>query len=88
MSRRRARVANVEVALTFDEWVAILEEYKYRCAYCGREFSRRLRPTQDHKIPLCRGGKHVRDNIVPACMRCNQVKQARTPAEAFGLLFD
>ena len=51
------------------------------CRYCGRQFQ----PDQlsmDHIVPLARGGKSTKGNIVPACVQCNRRKQLETPAEA------
>lgn len=56
------------------QWLALLERHNRTCAYCGRS-DRPL--TQDHLIPLCRGGEHTADNIVPACLPCNLRKGAR-----------
>ena len=51
-----------------------------RCHYCGREVGAR-RLTLDHVVPLIRGGKSVRANIVPACKDCNSAKQSLLPWE-------
>ena len=37
--------------------------------------------TMDHLVPLARGGKSTRGNIVPACQSCNQSKKLTTPVE-------
>lgn len=50
------------------------------CHYCGKQFP----PdelTMDHVIPVARGGKSERSNVVPACKSCNNEKKALTPAE-------
>ena len=39
------------------------------------------RLTLDHVVPLIRGGKSVRANIVPACKDCNSAKQSLLPWE-------
>ena len=51
-----------------------------RCHYCGREVGAR-RLTLDHVVPLIRGGKTVRGNVVPACKECNSAKQSLLPWE-------
>lgn len=38
--------------------------------------------TMDHLVPLARGGKSTRGNIVPACPACNKKKQLDTPVES------
>ncbi|MEC4682041.1 MAG: HNH endonuclease signature motif containing protein [Nitrospirota bacterium] len=37
--------------------------------------------TMDHLVPLARGGRSTRGNIVPACHSCNKKKQLETPVE-------
>ena len=50
------------------------------CHYCGRHVgSKGL--TLDHVIPLIRGGRSVRGNMVPACKDCNSKKQSLLPWE-------
>jgi len=51
----------------------------YICQYCGNE-TRQL--TLDHVIPRYRGGEHVWENVVSACIPCNRRKAGRTPQEA------
>lgn len=51
-----------------------------KCHYCGKTFS----PgelTMDHVLPLSRGGKSTKGNIVPCCKDCNNDKKFLTPAE-------
>jgi 5-methylcytosine-specific restriction endonuclease McrA len=71
--RRRARELGATGNFTHTEWMALLEEYEYRCGYCGDGG-----PMQaDHRVPLSRGGTHDITNILPACRRCN-VEKATT----------
>jgi 5-methylcytosine-specific restriction endonuclease McrA len=35
----------------------------------------------DHIVPLGRGGRSVRGNVVPACKACNDKKKALLPIE-------
>ena len=37
--------------------------------------------TMDHVVPLARGGKSTRGNVVPACQACNRQKKLGTPVE-------
>lgn len=53
----------------------------FRCQYCYQRFTER-ELTLDHVKPVVRGGKKTWENIVAACMRCNQRKSDRTPEEA------
>jgi len=69
--RRRAKEVGAMADLTVVQWNEILVQYDYRCAYCGAKFSKEVKATQDHVIPLSRGGHHTAANIVPACLHCN-----------------
>jgi len=71
-ARRRARKRGADGTHTAAEWQARLEEYDYRCVYCGR---RGGRLTRDHVVPLSRGGSDYIANIVPACRKCNSEKR-------------
>ena len=50
------------------------------CHYCGKKFP----PdelTMDHIVPVARGGKSTRGNVVVCCKKCNNEKKYLTPAE-------
>ena len=47
-----------------------------RCQYCGGAAE-----TLDHVLPRSRGGRHVWENLVAACRRCNHKKADRTLVE-------
>lgn len=49
-----------------------------RCAYCGKGKAESV----DHVVPVSRGGLSSWTNTVSACLRCNQRKADKTPAEA------
>ncbi len=51
------------------------------CLYCGGQFSWR-RLSRDHVTPLHQGGMDHWNNVVTACVRCNNHKAGRTPQEA------
>jgi 5-methylcytosine-specific restriction endonuclease McrA len=50
------------------------------CYYCRRQVGRGAL-TMDHLVPLGRGGRSVRGNVVPACKDCNTRKQSLLPVE-------
>ena len=52
---------------------------QYTCQYCGKQADAL---TLDHVVPRRTGGEHSWNNIVSACMACNQRKAGRTPKEA------
>lgn len=50
------------------------------CFYCGS----RLAPkklTMDHIVPLSRGGRSTKGNVVPCCKDCNNKKKQLIPME-------
>lgn len=59
-------------------WQRLLQ--KGRCHYCGGQFSAN-ELTMDHVVPLSRGGRSVKGNIVPCCKECNNLKKYKTPVE-------
>lgn len=51
-----------------------------RCHYCGASTA----PgdlTMDHIVPIARGGKSTRGNVVPCCKSCNNAKKQLLPME-------
>lgn len=70
---RRARKFGAAGRHTKDEWKKLIVEFRYRCAYCGVDGTL----TEDHLVPLARGGSDFIENIVPACRDCNESKGAR-----------
>ncbi|HTP79622.1 MAG TPA: HNH endonuclease [Bacteroidota bacterium] len=57
----------------------ILRRDSHRCQYCGKAD---LTLTVDHVIPKARGGSDTWENLVAACVHCNNRKGDRTPHEA------
>lgn len=50
------------------------------CQYCGETFDP-AELTMDHILPIIRGGKSSRSNIVPCCKECNSRKKYLLPME-------
>lgn len=57
----------------------VLRRDHHTCQYCGKKTAPL---TVDHIIPRHLGGKHVWENLVCACIRCNNSKGNRTPEQA------
>ena len=53
---------------------------KGRCYYCGRSYAP-AELTMDHLVPLVRGGKTRKGNVVTACKMCNNKKKYLLPLE-------
>jgi 5-methylcytosine-specific restriction endonuclease McrA len=73
----RARKKQAKGSFTTQEWKDKLVEFNHHCAYCHKPFDKEHRPTQDHMMPLSKGGTHEYSNIVPACRSCNSRKKDR-----------
>lgn len=56
----------------------IIKRDSGRCQYCGS----RNQLTIDHVLPKSRGGRDKWDNLVTACVPCNNRKGSKTPEEA------
>jgi 5-methylcytosine-specific restriction endonuclease McrA len=59
--------------------------WKRRCAkgvchYCGRPTAPK-ELTMDHIVPISRGGRSTKGNIVAACKECNNAKRHFLPME-------
>ena len=50
------------------------------CHYCGRKFPP-SELTMDHVVPLSRGGRSTKGNIVPCCKECNNGKKYIMPVD-------
>ena len=64
-------------ALRQSNWWKVKENI---CYYCGLKFERKDL-TMDHKVPIARGGKSTKSNVVLSCKKCNTLKGTRTMAE-------
>ena len=51
-----------------------------KCYFCSRAVNPK-ELTMDHIVPVIRGGKSVKGNIVPACKDCNNKKKHLLPIE-------
>ena len=74
--RRRAAEYHAPGFHTLEQWIMRVQYYGWRCAYCGKLLDVHIL-TQDHWIPLSRGGSHFASNLVPACLSCNSSKHNR-----------
>ena len=73
-SKRRARLREIINTLTSEEWLDILTQHNFKCAYCGKELINSFDTTRDHIIPISKGGNNTKENIVPSCRSCNSKK--------------
>ena len=59
---------------TFKDWKDAMLHFRGACAFCGKPEGRSKKDKldRDHLVAISRGGKTVRNNIVPACPKCNR----------------
>ena len=50
------------------------------CHHCGGKFLPK-ELTMDHLVPVVRGGKSTKGNVVPSCKKCNSDRKYRLPFE-------
>ena len=53
---------------------------KGECYYCGEKFAAE-NLSMDHLVPLVRGGRSTKNNVVVACKQCNSEKKYKTLVE-------
>ncbi|ESQ12433.1 MAG TPA: HNH endonuclease [Chromatiaceae bacterium] len=63
----------------------LFQRDNHLCLYCGGHFSAR-NLSRDHVRPISQGGVDCWNNVVTACVRCNNYKAGRTPERAGMLL--
>jgi endogenous inhibitor of DNA gyrase (YacG/DUF329 family) len=84
VKKRRARKRNAPISdFTAEQWEAMKIHYGHRCVYCDQDCQACRRKThiltQDHVMPLSKGGSHTVSNSVPACRDCNFKKRTGPP---------
>ncbi len=67
--------------LTLKEWIEKWDQFDHRCAYCLERFAELRDVTIEHLVGIREGGTHRKDNVVPACLKCNQTKGTKTVEE-------
>lgn len=77
-NRRRAKLKEVINNFTREDWKKCKDYFRnsngfVECAYCNKEMKN---ATQEHFIPIDKGGNHTPDNIIPICLNCNSKKSA------------
>ncbi|MBK5962761.1 HNH endonuclease [Thiocystis minor] len=59
----------------------LFQRDNHMCMYCGQHFSDR-HLSRDHVRPSSKGGADHWNNVVTACVRCNNYKAGRSPEDA------
>jgi hypothetical protein len=65
---------NHEASITSTQWKALMDDFDWKCFYCGKALYDKECRTVDHIIPKCKNGSNSICNLVPCCRCCNGSK--------------
>ncbi len=71
--RWQARRRNADGSHTLEEWENMKAQYDWICPACGKR-EPKIILTEDHVVPIVKGGSDNIENIQPLCARCNSKK--------------
>lgn len=75
-NERNRKKRQAEGSHAFGEWELLKKQYGYKCPSCGGK-EPEIKLTEDHIVPLSKGGSDYIENIQPLCKSCNCRKHAK-----------
>ena len=75
-SRVIKRLRIESLSHSFGEWENLKKQYGYICPSC-KQPEPIITLTEDHIIPLSKGGSDLIENIQPLCLKCNMKKHTK-----------
>ena len=78
-THRRRHLEASDVQLTTEDYQFVYAIFDNKCFNCGTDEDL----TFDHHVPLSKGGKFTRDNIVLLCRYCNGLKSDNDPKDFY-----